>query len=60
MGKKGYTCKILVDKLKERDHLEDPSLDGRTILKLTLKNEDEHRRAQTGYSWLSTGRSGGL
>jgi hypothetical protein len=46
MGKKkGYTCKILVDKLKERDHLEDPSLDGRTILKLILKNDDEHWRS---------------
>jgi len=41
MGKKkGYASRILVDKLKERDHLEDPSLDGRTILKLILKNEN--------------------
>jgi hypothetical protein len=58
--KKGYTCKILVDKLKERDHLEDPSLDGRTILKQILKKEDEDRRTKAGYIWLSTGRNGGL
>jgi hypothetical protein len=46
MGKKkGYTCKIFVDKLKERDRLEDPSLDGWKILELILKNEDYVRGA---------------
>jgi len=36
-GARGNTYKLLVRKPKERDHLEDLEIDGRTILKYILK-----------------------
>jgi len=39
-----------------RDHLEDPSVDGRIILKCILKNMDG---AWAGLIWLRIGRGGG-
>jgi hypothetical protein len=42
--------------LSERDHLEDPSIDGRVILKLILKKEDV--KAWIGLIWLGIGTGG--
>jgi hypothetical protein len=43
--------------LRERDHLEDPSFDGRKILRWILRNWDVG--GQTGSSWLRIGIGGG-
>jgi hypothetical protein len=43
--------------LSERGYLEDPGVDGRTILKLIFKKWD---RAWTGLIWLRIGTGGGL
>ena len=39
-GKKGYECRALVEKRKERDHLEDLDAERRIILKHTLNKTD--------------------
>jgi hypothetical protein len=44
--------------LIEKDHLEDISIDGKTIRKLILNELSE--RAWTRWSWLRTGTGGGL
>jgi hypothetical protein len=37
MGDKRGAYRVLVGKLKEREHLEDPGVDGRIILKCILR-----------------------
>ena len=44
--------------MREGDHLEDPDVGGRIILKWISKNWDEE--AWTGLIWLRIGTSGGL
>jgi hypothetical protein len=43
---------------KERGHLEDPSVDGRKILRLIFKKWD--LEAWNGLRWLRIGMGGGL
>jgi hypothetical protein len=44
--------------VREGDHLEDPSVDGRVILKWIFEKWD--RMAWTGSIWLRIGTGGGL
>jgi hypothetical protein len=46
-----------LENLKKREHLEDPDVDARMILKCILKKD---RRAWTGLIWLRTGTSDGV
>jgi len=58
MGERRDVYSVLVGKLRERDHLEVPGVDGRIILKWIFKNLDVG--VWTGSSWLRIGSVGGL
>ena len=49
----GFWC----GNLRERDHLEDPCVDGRIIIKCVFRNRDV--RLWTGLIWLRIGACGG-
>jgi hypothetical protein len=55
MGKRRGVYRVLLS-MRERDHLEDPVLNGRIILSWILKKWDAE--AWTGSSWLRIGTGG--
>jgi len=46
------------ENLRERDHLEDPSIDGRILLRWICRKWDVG--TLTGFIWLKIGAGGGL
>jgi hypothetical protein len=50
--------RVWLESLKGRYHSEDPSTDGRIILKLTVGKQGW--RMQTGFTWLRIGAGGRL
>jgi hypothetical protein len=58
MGERRGAYRALVVNLREGDHLEDPGVDGRIILKWTCERLDGG--AWTGSVWLKIGTGGGL
>jgi hypothetical protein len=57
MGERRDVCMVLVgENLRERDHLQDPGVDGRIILRWTFRKWDVG--AWTGSLWLRTGTGG--
>jgi hypothetical protein len=57
-GKRRGAFKILVGRSEDRNHLKDPGIVGRIILKWIFK--DWNGREWTGLIWLRIGTSGGL
>jgi hypothetical protein len=57
MGKREVYTGFWCEGLREGDHLGDPGVDGRIILKWMFKKWDG---AWTGLSWLGIGTDGGL
>jgi hypothetical protein len=55
MGDRRAVYRVLVGKPEGRDHLEDPSVDGRIILKWIFRKWDG---VWTGLIWLRTGTGG--
>ena len=47
-------------KVRERDHLEDPGVDGRNNIKMDPQEEGLGGGAWTGLIWLGIGTDGGL
>jgi len=58
MGERRGVYRVLVGKPEERDHLEDPGVDGRIILRWAFRKLDV--RAQTASIWLRMGIGGGF
>jgi hypothetical protein len=58
LGKRGVHTGFWWGDLREGDHVGDPGIDGRIILKWVFKKWDGG--ALTGLSWLSIGTGGGL
>jgi hypothetical protein len=57
MGEKRGVYRVLVGDLMERDHLGDPGLDGRKMLRIFMKWDVG---VWTGSSWLRIGTGVGL
>jgi hypothetical protein len=57
MGESRGTYRVLVRNLRERDHFEDPGVDGSVILRWIFRKWDG--RAWTGSVWLRIGTGGG-
>ena len=57
MGERRGVYRVLVGKSEGRDHLRDPRVDGRIILRWIFKKWD--MGAWTGSSWLRIGTGGG-
>ena len=57
IGESRGVHRLWVGNLRERDHLEDPGVDGRLILRWILRKWDV--RACTGSMWLRIGTGGG-
>jgi hypothetical protein len=57
MGERRSLYRVLVRSLRERDHLEDPGIDGSIILRRALRKWDVG--LWTGSSWLRIGTGGG-
>ena len=51
-------CRVLMEKPEVRNHSENPSVDGRTILKRIFERLDGG--IETGSIWLRIGTGGGL
>jgi hypothetical protein len=58
MGEERGACRILVGRPEGRNHVEDPDVDGRIILKWIFKKWDWG--GWTGLIWLRIGTGGGL
>jgi len=56
-GEKGDAYRVLVGKPEERDHLEEPGVDGRIILRWIFRKWDVG--AWTRLMWLWRGTGGG-
>jgi len=57
IGERRGVYRVLVKKLRERDHLGDPGVDGGIILRWIFRNWDV--RVWTGSSWLRIGTGDG-
>jgi len=57
MGGRRGVCRVLMGKLRRRDHLEDPYINVRIILRWSFKKWDDG--VWTGLIWLSVGTGGG-
>jgi hypothetical protein len=58
MGEMKVAYRVLVGKLGERDHLEDPGIDGKIILRWIFRKWDVC--AWTGSIWLRIGTGCGV